>query len=150
MVTIVEDYLTDRGRRRQRTVSVDLAAIRAEFTAPSSADLADWEQVRSELRPVVGESTFELWLADVQVVATDSAWCLVLDCPSDKRSWVVERYGRILERTGRSVGRRLRVATDRERQLLQALTASPHDDCTAHTTPPFPHPITHHHHKEAV
>jgi len=88
MVTIVEDFLTDRGRRRQRAVSVDLAAIRAEFTAPSSADLADWEQLRSELRLVVGESTFELWLADVQVVATDSAWCLVLDCPSDKRSWV--------------------------------------------------------------
>jgi hypothetical protein len=150
MATIVEDYLTDRGRRRQRTISVDLAAIRAEFTDPSSSDLADWKQVRSELRPVVGESTFELWLADVQVVATDSAGYLLLDCPSDKRSWVAERYGRIIESTGQSVGRRLRVASDRERQLLQVLTASPRDNCTAHTTPPFAHPIAHHHHKEAV
>jgi hypothetical protein len=149
LVTIVEDYLTDRGRRRQRAVSVDLAAIRAEFTDANSADLADWEHVRSELRPIVGESTFELWLADVQLVATDTAGYLVLDCPSDKRSWVAERYGRILERTGQSVGRQLRVASDRERQLLHALTASPRDDSSAHPTPPFPHPITHHH-KEAV
>jgi hypothetical protein len=149
MVTIVEDYLTDRGRRRQRTVTVDLATIRAEFTDPTPEDLADWEHVRSELRQSVSESVFELWLEPVEHVATDSAGCLLLACPPDTRSWVTHRFGQLFERAGQSVHRQLRVASDRELQLLHALTTSPREGSTAHTTPPFPHPISHHH-KEAV
>jgi len=125
MVTIVEDFLTDRGRRRQRTVSVDLAAIRAEFAEPRPADLADWEHVRSALRQSVSESVFELWLKPVELVATDSAGCLLLACPTDTRSWVTARFGQLLERAGQSVRRQLRVASDRELQLLHALATSP-------------------------
>ena len=149
VVTIVEDYVTERGRRRQRTVTVELAAIRAEFTEPSAADHADWEQVRSEGRLILGDSVFELWLASAELAATDAAGCLVLACPSDIRSWVAERYAPVLERISQSVGRQLRVASERERQLVQALTGSPRDDSSAQPTSPFPHPITHHH-KEAV
>jgi hypothetical protein len=121
LVTIVEDYLTDRGRRRQRTVTVDLATVRAEFADPRPEDLADWQQVRSELQHSVSDSVFELWLDPVELVAADSAGCLLLACPSDTRSWVAERFGHLLERLGRSVNRQLKVATDREMRLLAAL-----------------------------
>jgi hypothetical protein len=121
LATIVEDYLTDRGRRRQRTVTVDLATVRAEFAEPRPEDLADWQQVRSDLQHSVSESVFELWLEPVELVAADSAGCLLLACPLDTRSWVAERFGHLLERAGRSVNRQLKVATDREMQLLAAL-----------------------------
>jgi hypothetical protein len=124
LVTIVEDYLTDRGRRRQRTVTVDLATVRAEFADPRPEDLADWQQVRSELQRSVSDSVFELWLDPVELVAADSAGCLLLACPSDTRSWVAERFGHLLERLGRSVNRQLKVATDREMQLLAALAGA--------------------------
>jgi len=140
LVTIVEDYVTDRGRRRQRTVSVDLATVRAEFAEPKPEDLADWQQVRSELQHSVSESVFELWLEPVELVAADSAGCLLLACPSDTRSWVAERFGHLLERAGRSVSRQLKVATDREVQLLAALAGAATFEPAASPRVPEPDP----------
>ena len=76
-VSIVEDYITDRGRNRQRTVVVELDAIREQLRAASDGDLADWERIRSELRVLVGESTFEIWLAQLELAATDPGGRLV-------------------------------------------------------------------------
>ena len=140
LVTIVEDYLTDRGRRRQRTVTVVLATARAEFAEPRPEDLADWQQVRSELQHSVSESVFELWLEPVELVAADSAGCLLLACPSDTRSWVAERFGHLLERAGRSVSRQLKVATDREVQLLAALAGAATFEPAASPRVPEPDP----------
>jgi hypothetical protein len=120
-VTIAEDYINERGRRRQRTVTVEIASIRAQFAKPDAVDRSDWDQIRSELSRIAGESIFELWLAQLEPVAVDQAGSLVLACPPPTRAWVAERYGRLLELAGRSVNRQPKVATDREMQLVAAL-----------------------------
>jgi hypothetical protein len=123
-VRIVEDYLTDAGRRRQRTVTVELDAARGEFADPTTVDRSDWGRIRCELRRIAGESTFEIWLAQLELLATDQSGCLLLAYPLETRGWLTTRYGGLLERTGRSLGRELRLASDRELQLLSALAAA--------------------------
>jgi hypothetical protein len=115
-VSIVEDYITDRGRKRQRTVVVELAAIRHQLRAASDGDLADWERIRSELRVLVGESKFEIWLAQLELAATDPG---------------------------------VRLADERELQLLAALATSPSPAAAPapDVLPRLPHQIPH---KEAV
>ena len=124
-VTIVEDYITDRGRRRQRTVTVELDSIRSQFVEPDAVDRSGWNQIRSELNRIAGESVFDLWLSQLELAAVDQAGSLVLACPPPARGWVAERYGRLLALAGRSVDRQLQVATDRELQLLAALADAP-------------------------
>ncbi len=119
---MIEEYVTDRGRRRQRTAIVDLDEIRSQFRAPGDADLADWQAIRSELRRVVGDQTFEIWLDQLGLAALDQAGALVLATPSETRAWVAKRFGRLLERIARSAGRSIRTADDRELQLLDAIT----------------------------
>jgi hypothetical protein len=145
-VRIVEDYLTDRGRRRQRTVTVELDTVRGEFAEPTTVDRSDWGRIRSELRRIAGESTFEIWLAQLELLATDQTGCLLLVYPLETRGWLTTRYGGLLERTGRSVGRELRLATDRELQLLSALDAAPRAELSLSSLPD----LMSHEHKEAV
>jgi chromosomal replication initiator protein len=54
-----------------------------------------WREIRGELRRLIGESTFEIWLAPIQAQMWDGT-VLVLETPPDMRSWVSERYGRML------------------------------------------------------
>jgi chromosomal replication initiator protein len=61
-----------------------------------------WYEVRSALRRAVGESMFDIWLADLQPVSWDGS-VLVLDAPPPTQRWVAERYGRLLERCAQSV-----------------------------------------------
>jgi chromosomal replication initiator protein len=65
---------------------------------PSSA----WHEIRAELRRVVGESTYEIWLAPLEVKAIDGAQ-LLLEAPPATQAWVAKRFGRILETCARSV-----------------------------------------------
>ena len=66
-------------------------ALPAQFETPRA-----WHEIRAELRRSVGESVYELWLAPIE--AQDSgAEVLLLRVPADTHSWVVERYGRIIE-----------------------------------------------------
>ncbi|HEY2161896.1 MAG TPA: DnaA/Hda family protein, partial [Solirubrobacteraceae bacterium] len=55
-----------------------------------------WHEIRDELRRSVGDSNYELWLSPVEAQQPDPE-VLVLSVPPDKHSWVVERYGRIIE-----------------------------------------------------
>jgi len=148
-VSIVEDYVTDRGRKRQRTVVVQLNAIREQLRAASDSDLADWEWMRSELRVLVGESTFEIWLAQLELAATDPGGRLVLAAPTSTRSWIADRFARALDRAGLAVDRSVRLADARELQLLVALATSPSPAAAPapDVLPRLPHPIPH---KEAV
>jgi hypothetical protein len=52
-------------------VTVKLDAIRGEFAEPTTVDRSDWGRIRSELRRIAGESTFEAWLAQLDLLATD-------------------------------------------------------------------------------
>jgi DnaA N-terminal domain len=148
-VTIVEDYLTDRGRKRQRTVVVEVDAIHEQLRAASDGDLADWERIRSELRALVGESTFEIWLAQLELAATDPGGRLVLAAPASTRSWVAHRFARAFDHASVAVDRSVRLADERELRLLDALATSPSPAATldADALPHLPHPIPH---KEAV
>ncbi len=126
-VSIIENFVSDRGRHRQRTVTVDLDTARSEIVEAAGADRSDWQQIRAELHRIVGESTFEIWLAQLELLAIDPTGCLLLSAPPATRAWVAERFGRAFERTGQAVSRELRLATDRELQLHQALSTTTAD-----------------------
>jgi chromosomal replication initiator protein len=59
---------------------------------------------------MVGESTYDLWLASLEITAWDAAG-LLLQAPPDTEAWVARRFGRILETcVRRVVGSTVRVA----------------------------------------
>jgi chromosomal replication initiator protein len=61
-----------------------------------------WHEIRAELRRLVGESTYEIWLAPLEVKAMDGAQ-LLLEAPPATQAWVAKRFGRVLEMSARSV-----------------------------------------------
>jgi chromosomal replication initiator protein len=65
---------------------------------PTSA----WRDIRAELRRVVGESTYEIWLAPLEVKAMDRT-VLLLQAPPATQAWVAKRFGRILETCAQAV-----------------------------------------------
>jgi hypothetical protein len=121
-LVVEETYLTERGRRRRRAVQVDLAAVRERLRAAGKEDLAAWEQVRALLRDAVGESTFEIWLARLELIAIDVEGALVVAAPSETAGWVARRFGRILDGAAQRAGRILRVADEVERRASEPLT----------------------------
>jgi hypothetical protein len=122
-VLVEETYLSARGRRRRRPVAVDLGAVRARLRAAGEADHAAWKQIRAVLLDVVGESTFEIWLAPLELIAVDLEGALVVSAPRETAGWVARRFGRILDSAAGPVGRRLRVADEVERQAAAALNS---------------------------
>jgi chromosomal replication initiator protein len=58
--------------------------------------------MRAELRQQLGESTYEIWLAPVQLASFDGER-LILTAPAGTRQWVSARYGRLLERCARGI-----------------------------------------------
>jgi chromosomal replication initiator protein len=69
-----------------------------------------WRDLRSELRRTVGESTYEIWLAGLEPLTWDGV-VLLLSAPSATRSWVAERFGRVLDQCAQAVlGPRAKVA----------------------------------------
>ena len=56
----------------------------------------DWALIQSELRRAVPDSTFEIWLAPLQprAVVGDT---LIVTAPDEIRSWVADRFGRVLQ-----------------------------------------------------
>ena len=120
-VLVEETYLTERGRRRRRLVAVDLGAVRERLRAAGDADLAAWEQVRALLREAVGESTFEIWLARLELVAVDLEGTLVVSTPPETAGWVADRFGRVLDGASRRAGRPLRIADEPQRMAAESL-----------------------------
>ena len=70
--------MSARGRRRRRLVAADLGAMRARLRAAGEADHAAWKQIRTMLLDAVGESTFEIWLAPLELIAVDLQDTLVV------------------------------------------------------------------------
>jgi chromosomal replication initiator protein len=65
---------------------------------PTSA----WREISAELRKRVGESTYDIWIAPLEVRAWDGAQ-LLLEAPPATQAWVAKRFGRLLESAARSV-----------------------------------------------
>jgi hypothetical protein len=103
-------------------VTVDLGAVRARLRASGEADRAAWEQIRAVLLAAVGESTFEIWLAPLELIAVDLQGTLVITAPPETVGWVARRFGRILDSAAHQVGRQLRVADELERNAAESLS----------------------------
>jgi hypothetical protein len=121
-ISITEHYLTPTGRRRQRPVTLDLDQARQSLQAPDPQDLSDWRRIRADLASNVGSATFAIWLDPVELICCIDQ-VLVLACPTETRAWITSRYESLLDRVSRSHGRQLRLASDTELQLHQALHA---------------------------
>jgi chromosomal replication initiator protein len=61
-----------------------------------------WREIRAELRRIVGDSTYEIWLSGLTIKAWDGR-ILVLEGPAATYAWVTKRYGRILDASARAV-----------------------------------------------
>jgi DnaA N-terminal domain len=95
--------------------------VREGLRAAGEADLAAWEQVRAFLRETVGESTFEIWLASLELIAVDLEGILILSVPAETVGWVGRRFGRILDGAAQRAGRSLRVTDEVERKAAEPL-----------------------------
>ena len=117
--TLVEEtYVTDRGRKRRRPVRIDLEEVRRRLRLPEAAHRADWEQIRKRLRESVGDSTFDIWLEPLELIAIDPTGSLVIAAPAATSGWVEKRFARVLSRCAERHARSLRFADERERHAF--------------------------------
>jgi chromosomal replication initiator protein len=65
---------------------------------PTSA----WREISAELRRIVGDSTYELWLEPLQATRWDGT-VLSLHAPAATRAWVTKRFGRVVESCAQTV-----------------------------------------------
>jgi chromosomal replication initiator protein len=63
---------------------------------------AAWREIRAEVRRVLGDSTYELWIAPLEVRALEQHQ-LLLSAPPATQSWVANRFGRVLESCAQKV-----------------------------------------------
>jgi chromosomal replication initiator protein len=71
-----------------------------------------WRAVQGDVLRVVGESTYEIWIAPLEVKAFEGT-VLLLKAPPATQAWVAKRFGRILERCARAVtGQDVQVAIE--------------------------------------
>ena len=59
---------------------------------PGVADRIDWERIRKLLREIVGDSTFEIWLEPLELIAIDPTGAFVIDAPPATSGWVREAF----------------------------------------------------------
>jgi chromosomal replication initiator protein len=76
---------------------------RSRLELPAQPELEPgWREICAELRRVVGDSTYDIWLSPLKVRAWDGR-TLVLEGPASTHAWVVRRFSRILESSARAV-----------------------------------------------
>jgi chromosomal replication initiator protein len=61
-----------------------------------------WRAISEELRRIVGESTYDIWLAQLEAKSWDGA-VLLIQAPEPTRAWVSKRFSRALERSVQTV-----------------------------------------------
>jgi hypothetical protein len=125
LVTIVEQRVTERGRKRPRVVTVDLNELRGRLGDPTGRDQADWIAIRTRVADRVPAHIFEIWLADLELIAVDDGGFLLLGCHAQTRSWLEGRFGPLLQATAGSVARRLRLASEVEAKAISVFPAAP-------------------------
>jgi hypothetical protein len=124
-ILLVEEFINDKGRRRQRTVTVDIDQV--PVSLPFDEHDETWRRLRSEFERIAGSNTFEIWLAGLELTGVSDQGELLLAAPQPTAAWIHKRFGRLFHRAGGTVGCSVRLATTRELQMLHALTqtASP-------------------------
>ena len=97
--------------------------------------LPAWRTIRAQLRECVGESTYEIWLAPLQLLAWDGEQ-LLLQAPAETKSWVADRFGRLIERCATEIlGEGTRVCLDGATEHGKSSTAGPPHVPTGPATP---------------
>jgi chromosomal replication initiator protein len=61
-----------------------------------------WRQITARLRELVDDSTYEIWLRELEPQALQGATLLVAG-PPGRRPWIIKRFGRTLETCARAV-----------------------------------------------
>ena len=117
-MVIEQTYITDRGRRRRRTVRVDLDAVRRGLGIPAAGDRRDWQRICELLEERVGESTFAIWLKPIELIAIDRDRFFVLAAPATTTAWTSKRFGSVLEACALRIGREVRFAEEPERHAF--------------------------------
>ena len=85
--------------------------------------VAAWKAIRAELRRKLGESTYDIWIAPLEIKALEGT-VLMLAAPPPTRAWVAKRFGRIIESSARAVlGADVRVAVEGTERRGQAAAA---------------------------
>ena len=80
---------------------------------PANLEPVDaWCEIRAELRRALGDSTYEIWIAPLEVRTFDGS-VLLLHAPPAIRAWVSTRFARILESCAKAVlGTEVQVAVE--------------------------------------
>jgi hypothetical protein len=120
-IFIEETYRTERGRLRRRRVPVDVEATCAGFRTPAPSDVVDWKRIRELLATRVGESMFAIWLDPLELRAVDASQALIVDGPDETRSWLRERFRKVIREAADQVGRHVLVADEAQSQSMRAL-----------------------------
>src|SRR4051794_9041488 len=84
-----------RARRSSRSPSAGSPLVR-HGAVPTPDLAATWTAIQGELRAAVTDSTYHLWLEPLRLEAVDGPKLLV-GAPDGMRTWVADRYARVLE-----------------------------------------------------
>jgi hypothetical protein len=86
-ILVEQTFITERGRRRRRMVRVDRDEVRRGLEIPTAGNRREWQQIRELLEETVGESTLEIWLEPVELIAVDGDRKFVLAAPPATAGW---------------------------------------------------------------
>lgn len=90
--------------------------------------LQSWAEAREQLRQMVGDSAFELWLAPIRVRHCDQQR-LLLAAPAQTHRWVLARFGKLIERCLKArLGEQLAVEIVPDRDVGQSAGATTADE----------------------
>jgi hypothetical protein len=67
---------------------------------------------------------FAIWLAPVELIATDRDQRLVLAAPESTAAWTTKRFSRLIAATASEMGRDFRFANEAERRAFDAVAPS--------------------------
>jgi chromosomal replication initiator protein len=84
-----------------------------------------WREIRAELRRLVGEPTYEMWLAQLKLKSWNGR-VLSIEAPPDTSSWIPKRFSRALQQSVRTVlgpEARAEVSGPQPREAAQRPTA---------------------------
>jgi hypothetical protein len=118
-VIVEQLHRTPAGRARRRPVRIDLADVRRDLGLPTAGDRAAWNAIRGSLRTTVSESTFDIWLDPLELIAVDDSSELVIAAPSELTPWTRQRFGRVIAAIAETAERRVRFAEDHEQLALR-------------------------------
>ncbi len=73
----------------------------------------------------VGDSTYEIWLAGLELVTVDGHGALVVYAPPQLQGRIEQRFGRVLAACAERAGHGVRLADDVERAALDGFPEPP-------------------------